>query len=310
MATEPIRCPGCGAGDPSDANAAGVHTCIYCGTRYRLRGGVGHVIGSAEAAAQPRVAAAIAISLLVMGAGIAAFLVVDEAPPPDAPAPRQPAPRPPVEAPPSNPALAIEAATEAPTPEKVDATAEFVEHHRKESGGATWIYGMVTNTSPFVVDKVEVIAVLLGADGEELGTKSGFAKRDALGPGATSPVIVLLKDAPEFASIEWELDVDKATWVPEMVEGLRVEAGPPSRAQFGGWEAEGKVFHDGDTPARFVKVELQGWSADGKLLGVHDTYIKDDVLQPGDSSRFKHVGAMFDVSPARFEMVVEGRKAE
>lgn len=315
MATEPIRCPACGAGDPSEANAAGTHTCVYCGTRYRLRGGVGQVIaapgGGGPAQQRPQVAAAMALAVLVMGGGVAALFAVQEPVEPPAPAPvASSGDRQAVLPPATNPTLVTEAATEPPTPAEVPATAEFVEHHRKEAGGATWIYGMVTNTSPFVVDKIEVIAVLLDAEGKELGTKSGFAKRDALAPGATSPVIVLLKDAPAFASISWELDVDEASWVPEMVSGLRVEARPPSRGQFGGWETEGKVHNDGAVPARFVKVELQGWSADGKLLGVHDAYIKDDVLAAGESSRFKHVSANFDISPAKFELVVEGRKAE
>ncbi len=216
----------------------------------------------------------------------------------------------PLEAPPRNPTVALTpAATPEPEPE-VEATAEFVEHHRKDSGGALWVYGIVKNTSPFLVDKVEVIGVLLDADGKELGTEHGYANRDVLAPGATSPIVILLKDTPEFASISWELDVDKASYVPKTVSGLRVEASSPAPNSWGAWEAEGKVYNDGDQPAEFVKVELQGWSADDKLVGMGDSYAKGAVLKPGESARFKHVGVQFDVKPARFELHVEGRLAD
>ena len=218
--------------------------------------------------------------------------------------------RPALEAPPSNPTVALTpAATPEPEPE-VEATAEFAEHHRKNRGGALWVYGMVKNTSPFLVDKVEVIGVLMDADGKELGTEHGYANRDVLAPDATSPIVILLKDTPEFASISWELDVDKASYVPKTVSGLRVEASSPKPNNWGAWEAEGKVHNDGDQPAEFVKVEMQGWSADGKLIGIGDAYAKGDVLKPGQAARFKHVGVQFDQKPARFEMYVEGRLAD
>ncbi|MCO4769814.1 MAG: FxLYD domain-containing protein [Deltaproteobacteria bacterium] len=312
MSTEPIRCPACGAGDPSPANAAGVHTCVYCGTRYRLKGGVGHVLPAAGSAGPVRGAAVAALLLIVFVGALAGYLVVSPAPEPLAP-PRTPTPPTaptPLEAPASNPATTLVPSPRPAAAPAVAATAEFVEHHRKDSGGALWIYGMVTNTSPFLVDKVEVIGVLKDADGAELGTKNGFAKREVLAPGDSSPVVILVKDTPEFASISWELDVDKARWVPDLASDLRVEASTPTQNDWGGWQAEGKVHNEGDTPVKHVHVELQGWSADDKLIGIGDAYAKGDTLAPGESARFKHASVQFDQEPARFEMHVEGRVAE
>jgi len=315
MVTSSIRCPACGAADPSPADSAGVHACVYCGSRYRM-GLAGQVQvlerGPAQTAKLGLIVGAALLALLLAAAG--AFLALSPtpvegdgfAPEFDVDIPARPA----LEAPPSNPTVALTpAATPEPEPE-VEATAEFVEHHRKNSGGALWVYGMVKNTSPFLVDKVEVIGVLLDAEGKELGTEHGYANRDVLAPDATSPIVILLKDTPEFTSISWELDVDKASYVPKTVSGLRVEASAPAPNSWGAWEAEGKVHNDGDQPAEFVKVEMQGWSADGKLIGIGDAYAKGDVLKPGQSARFKHVGVQFDVKPARFEMYVEGRLAD
>jgi hypothetical protein len=314
MVTSSIRCPACGAADPSNADSKGVHACVYCGSRYRM-GLAGQAKVLERAPAQTaKVGLVVGIMLAVlMAAGIGFFVALRPSPDSvsfdpqldiDIPTPA------PLEAPPSNPTVALTpAATPEPEPE-VEATAEFVEHHRKDSGGALWVYGIVTNTSPFLVDKVEVIGVLLDAEGKELGTEHGYANRDVLAPGATSPIVILLKDTPEFASISWEIDVDKASYVPKTVSGLRVEASAPAANSWGAWESEGKVHNDGEQPAEFVKVEMQGWSADDKLIGIGAAYAKGDVLKPGESARFKHVGVQFDVKPARFEMYVEGRLAD
>lgn len=314
MSTSSIRCPACGAADPSDADSAGVHACVYCGSRYRMGlAGQVQVLSRAEGQDPRLIIFLLAAVAMLAVTGVVFFLLADAGSDPESYAPEvafDVPDRPELEAPPTNPSLALRPA-EVATPEpEVPATAEFVEHHRKTSGGALWVYGIVTNTSPFLVDKVEVIGVLMDAEGEELGTEHGYAARDVLAPGATSPVVILMQGPPEFASIAWEIDVDKATYVPKTVAGLRVEAGPPAANSWGAWEAEGKVYNDGDQPAKFVKVELQGWSADGELLGLGDAYAKGDVLKPGESTRFKHVGVQFDQDPASFEMHVEGRLAD
>ncbi len=310
MSTSSIRCPACGAADPSPADGDGVHACAYCGSRYRMG-----LAGQAQVLSRSPQGNAKLILVLVglLGAfGVVAgvFLASQggEQTPVDPVRAIRVVERE-LQAPPSNQTLALTPAAVAEPPAEVAATAEFVEHHRKLSGGALWVYGVVTNTSPFLVDKVEVIGVLKDAEGEELGTENGYAARDVLAPGASSPVVILLQGPPEFASITWEIDTDKASYVPKMVSGLRVEAGSPAPNSWGGWETEGRVHNDGDQPAEFVKVELQGWSEDGRLLGLGDAYAKGDVLQPGESARFKHVGVQFDEKPARFELYVEGRLA-
>lgn len=316
MPTSSIRCPACGAADPSPADAAGVHACVYCGSRYRmnLQGRATVLPGKAPPGTNPGKLFGAFMVALVLGAAITGFLAFRTEDEPEKPEVAfeldlESITGKEVEAPPQNEDVSLTPAEATPEPEP-DATATFEEHHRKNSGGALWIYGTTTNTSPFVVDKVEVIAVLKDAAGKELGTKSGFAARDALAPGATSPVTILLKDTPEFASLDWELDVDKASWVPKMVSGLRVEAGSPTKNSWGAWEVEGKVHNEGSQSAKFVKVEMSGWSAQDKLLGLGDAYTKGKVLKPGASARFKHVGVHFDVDPTRFELHVEGRVAD
>ncbi|HET6582639.1 MAG TPA: hypothetical protein VFG69_04315, partial [Nannocystaceae bacterium] len=71
MSTEAIVCPTCGAADSSRPDAQGLHTCVYCGVRYRLTGGVPtRLVAGAPA---PAVATSRGV---VVGATIAAIVLV------------------------------------------------------------------------------------------------------------------------------------------------------------------------------------------------------------------------------------------
>ena len=325
MVTRPLRCPACGAADTSTADGAGVNACAWCGSRYRVDlQGTAHVLAPVG---QPSRAVLVALFVagLLMALGVVAGALVatktsdpggssDVGTPPAVSVeipPIAPTGRPPLEAPSENPSLSLTPAPQTVQEPAAPATATFEEHHRKTRGASVWIYGIATNTSPFVVRKIEVIAVLIGADGAELGTRSGYTARDVLGPGDSSPVTVLVTDAPASQDLRFELSVSEAAYVPALASGLRIEAGAPEQHDtFGNWAVEGRVFNDGDVAARFVKVELQGWSADGKLLGYGDAYAKDTIVQPGASARFKHANQHFAEPPARFELYAEGRPVD
>ena len=113
-------------------------------------------------------------------------------------------------------------------PEPVVAASASFEFHRTQPGYKTSYYalGVVTNTSPFVINKPKVIAVLLDADDKELGTSFGYAERDTIAPGQSSPIKVLIKDPPEHTAVRYEVVPRKASYIPETVAGLRVEVAP------------------------------------------------------------------------------------
>jgi hypothetical protein len=312
-----ITCPACGAADPGASSGPGTHACQYCGARYRLDA-TGHV----HAVATPNSSAGLVLALVAAAAGlvclvgaIVAVIVLRTADADsdydmpdieldlsglDASTPAQAAPL-------AGVGVAVELA--APTPAPV-ASAEFVEHsQRTASDGSLWILGMLTNTSDFALDTTEVIAVLRDEAGEELGTHSGYSKRDVLAAGEASPVQILVQDAPTFSSIAYEVDADVPMFLPARVEGLRVEARPATNTGWG-LEIEGKVHHDGTVPAKFVEIEVQAWDADGKLVGLSNAYAKGDVLKPGQSARWKVLGLSSASKVARMELFVDGRPAD
>jgi hypothetical protein len=310
-------------------DAHGEYRCIYCGTRFR------HTAASAPAArpATPPVVANVAANkssagvvliaagvLILAAAGAAFFLVLA---PSESTAVQSSASKPtavsvpaiePTLAPTHTPPPTISAPVPevaAPEPE-APASASF-EFHRTQSGYQTSFYslGFVTNTSPFVIDKPKVIAVLLDAQGKELGTDFGFAERDVLAPNERSPIKILISDPPEHASIRYEIVARKSSYIPAQAEGLRIEPMPARPAQFGKdtWELEGKVHNEGTQSARFVSIEIQALDASGKLVGLATTYADSEVLAPGGMARYSTQLMLADKAD-HFEFALSNRIAE
>ncbi len=323
MPAEALSCPTCNANDSSRPDAQGLHTCVYCGVRYRITGGTPKALTPKGTTPSPRgpttaiivgavvAAAAIGAAVIVLGKapakssasdrGVPTIVVPSTATPTSASA-LSPVTPPTVTAP--NPTVVVEAPAD-PVPE-APATAHFELHHRRPSSGTTfYATGYVTNDSPYVIERPKITVVLKNDAGVEVGTAFGFAD-EVMAPGATQAAELLVMNPPAFTTIEFEIVPKKATYIPPRVEGLRVEPGPIEPAAFGnGFSAHGKVY-GGTVPARFVHIQALAFDGAGKLLGIDDAYANGEVLQPGDSARFDLPIQPFSEKPARWEFSVVG----
>lgn len=310
MAAQSIRCPGCGAQSSTSAHDHELRTCSYCGTQYvpgSLSGGEVH----GRAKSLPRTGARLALGL---GAAIASIAVLGAVSgyvltrPSATPRIASPQPRT-ANSVERNERSSVEPA-EADEPE-VPATATFeFDGTRPSVKTSVYALGWVTNTSPFTIDKPAVNAVLLDKQGQELGLFKGFAQIDVLGPHERAPVSVLIKDPPAYDQMKFEVVPRKASYIPDMVTGLKVEAAAPTRAPFGhGWKLTGKVVHEGTEPAKFVKIVAMGLDEQGKLLGVHFTYADAQNLAPGQTARWSVPSAVFAADPAKFDFTVSATVA-
>ncbi len=331
MAVESLRCPTCGAADNSRADAAGVHACSYCNVRYRPTAAGGVSLGRFGPVARGRVVA-VAVALSA-GAGTMGFLVarqsVTVAPVAPAPVASLVEPRlagssgpavagssPPAVAgssPPtvagSNPAATVVVSQGAPEAE-VPAQARFEFHHTRPSAGSSfYAIGWVINDSPFTIDMPKITAVLMDPAGKEVGTAFGFAV-DLVGPGERVPASILVSDPPAHAKVNYELVPRKASYVPPVVEGLRLEPGDVVRDEFGfGYRVSGKVHHEGREPAKFVQIRVLAKDAEGKLLGIDESFADAEVLAPGASARFTVRMLRYAAAPVSFDFAVSGRTA-
>jgi hypothetical protein len=287
MPAEAIVCPTCGGADASRPDAHGLHTCQYCGVRYRITGGV-----AARLVAPPTTAAPPS-RRTVLGRASVPPAPVD---PPLAPiAAGSPAAR--------GGSASVSVAAPGPT------TATFeLEHRRPSAGTSFYAIGWVTNTSAHAIDKPKVVVVLRDAAGKEVGTGFGFTEVDELAPGERVPISVLVQNPPAFATIDAEVHARPSSYARARVEGLRVEASAPKSDGFG-TRVEGKVHHEGTAPARFVRIDVRAFDAQDKLLGLDTTYADAEVLAPGASARWQAFLLDYEAAAARFEFTVEAMPA-
>lgn len=331
MSTEVLACPSCRAPGPTGPDARGEYLCIYCGTRFHRTPTVswpgangpsvpGPVVVNVTApapASGSTAAVLIGAGLIVLlAAGMAFFLLLAPGevsvsqPSPPAQLPAIAPTSSPTHTPPSTISAPVPQ-IEAPEPEPpASATFEF---QRTQTGYQTSFYalGFVVNTSPFVIDKPKVIAVMLDAEGNEVGTDFGFAERDVLAPEERSPIKILISEPPKHASIRYEVIVRKASYIPTQAQGLRIEPMPPRPAQFGAdtWEIEGKIHNEGTQSAKFVSVEIQALDSEGKLVGLGTTYADAEVLAPGGMARYSCQVTLADEAD-HFEFAIGSRVVE
>lgn len=273
MSTELLSCPACGAA-ASLPPAGSIGTCSFCGARYRVSGGHALEVAGGRSAGRSLVGMiGVAAALVVAVAG--AVLVLRRAEPASTH---------------THAAKSVD-----PTQRPVDAldpaaqaSAKFTFHHlRKGAGGDLSLFGEVKNDSETIINKPEVIAVLRDAGGAELRTASGYAERDHLLPGATSPIQIRVDDPPAYTALSYEVVARKASYVPVYVAGLVVEPVAPRAASLGMVELTGKVKNTGAKAARFVHIEALALDAEGKILGIDSSYAKADVLRPGEEARYR-----------------------
>ena len=333
MPTEALICPSCQAPVTSGPNADGDYTCGYCSTMFRRSVAQSPPVVVANSSGSPGgaqtqtankntgvVAGVIAAVLLMAGAIGALALMPAEAQDPSRPEVPSPSPVEPLSsAPVTTPVANPNPRASAPAPAKVKVEPEVApsatfEFHSKygSSGTSYYILGEVTNTSPFAIGQPKVNVVLLDAQGQEVGTDFGFAEADALDAGASAPIKILVSDPPEHAEIRYELVPKKPFYIPAKVSGLRVEPMPPKAARFGNnrFEIEGKVFNEGEQPAKFVEVVIKGVNAEGKIVGLDSTYADGDVLAPGSMARFKALSVATSGPVDHFEFSVDARPAD
>jgi len=187
-------------------------------------------------------------------------------------------------------------------------TLTFEPQGRKSgSEGSYYVLGMVKNTSPFPVDKPRVVASLRGR-ASVLATREGYAERDLLAPGESSPVKILMDALPPHAEVVYEVSASRTLYDPGAVPGLKVEQEGEPKQNFGTWEISGTVKNEGKVAAGLIKVELVIRNDAGAMIGLESAYPDTAKLEPGQSARFT-ANVMVDEKPVKVGLSVSARPA-
>ncbi|WP_110514884.1 serine/threonine-protein kinase [Herpetosiphon llansteffanensis] len=159
---------------------------------------------------------------------------------------------------------------------------------KREAGSTTLIYGMVTNNTDIGKSAVKIEATFLAND-KEVEFETGYSVLGVLGPGERAPWILVLNDAPEYQTVNYEIfGMDNSYASPIDYRDLRVddvEIKPDGLF----YEATGKITNTGKKRTKTLMIYLVTYNDKDEILGV-------DTIMPGNSSLSPDATARFEAS--------------
>lgn len=182
-------------------------------------------------------------------------------------------------------------------------------NHFTASTGSLYVVGEVENTSEQTYQEVEVTVHLLDASGTELSRESWGTKTSLLRPGETSPVLVIFDNPPPgWSEMRTEVTAKPADfYLTYVYTDFTISQDAGGVPTFGDYRITGTVANTGESTAQFVEVIGTLYDEAGTVLGVESTFLKEEVLEPGQTAPFDLVffgKAEGDV--ARHQVVAQG----
>jgi protein kinase-like protein len=185
-------------------------------------------------------------------------------------------------------------------------------------GDALWFFGEVRNDGAESREAVEVRVILRDSAGKEIASQTGFAHLSYLKPGEISSFNVLFNDndapAPKYADYTIEVRSRKADFQPRYtVRDLRVgDDLKVGRDTLGFLGISGRVYNDGEAPAKFVHLHAVFYDAGGAVVGVADTFAttgEDKIVPAGADAPFELQAIIFTGDPVRYRLFAQASKA-
>ncbi len=149
---------------------------------------------------------------------------------------------------------------------------------------------------------------LFDASGHRVGEQSGYGKVSTLGPGQSTPILVLYMQAPTFARADVKpIDPEAPTYddgeVPVSITEQSVA--PPVYGQVA---VVGTVKNSTAGTVKFVHVVVEGVDGAGAIVSLADGYATTTTLGAGAASGFNVSTGTFQVEvPAKYRVFAVAR---
>jgi hypothetical protein len=168
------------------------------------------------------------------------------------------------------------------------------------------IVGEVKNTLSSNVDYVKIIATYYDSSHTVIGTEYTYTTVDVLKSNQKSPFeLSSYPDKINPASYTLTLDYDVTDTEP--FSGLTILSNTPSTDSLGYYNIVGEVKNNGVTEASYVKIIGTYYDSIGKVVGQSFTYSTSDTIAVGDTSPFELSSYPLMITPARYELQIQGR---
>lgn len=178
------------------------------------------------------------------------------------------------------------------------------------SRGDILVLGQVSNDAELPMSFVRVRALIYGPDDRLLTEQDTFLATDLLEPGEFAPFVITLAEGfpPNTlrfelaASASYETIGDTSFYGPDNFEVL-ADADFDDASML---SIFGEVSNIGEETANLVKVITTVFDEEGNVIGVANSLVEQQRLEPNETTRFSLDLAEVDGAPANFLISVQG----
>jgi hypothetical protein len=175
-----------------------------------------------------------------------------------------------------------------------------VREGRTSIGGLFWL-ATYTNSGTVPIADPSAVASLFDATGKRVAEQPGYAVKKLLAPGESTPMLILVANAPKFAKAVVNLRDPEAPRYARDVLTPAVKEFTVGKGRFGR-SAVGTVRNDQQTALRFIQIVVVGRDAQGDIVSYADGYATAKQLAPGQESGFDISLGTFEIEkPAKWE---------
>lgn len=170
----------------------------------------------------------------------------------------------------------------------------------KKGGRGTTHFWIVTyeNAGETPIGTPRARVSLFDASGRRVVEQVGHAVRKHLGPGESTPILVLAMNAPTFARAEIAaVEPDAPSAYDAGQTAIEVVDFQASKSGLSHTNLTGTVKNTSPTRVRFVEIVATGLDADGEVVGYATTFATDKEIAAGGASGFKLSSGTFDAEP-------------
>ena len=199
----------------------------------------------------------------------------------------------------------------AKTPQAADPNAEdeftLSNIGSRRAGTTLLMYGMVTNNTDTPKSAIKIEATFL-VDNKEVDFETGYGVLAVVNPGERAPWILVLSEAPEYQTIEYEVfglnnALGSAFEYPDLkIDELEIS---PDGIFY---EVTGKITNTGGKRTRTIIIYLVTYNEKDEIIGVDTITPGNSTLSPDATARFEG-SVLFSPSQykiARYETYVRG----
>lgn len=177
--------------------------------------------------------------------------------------------------------------------------------------GNLWILGEVQNSSDLAVEQVQVAAILLNEQGEEIARQETFVALDLIDPGQYAPFALLFEPpVPHFSNYQVFVQHAVPAYVGSYYRDLQVNRLESDQERYAAYTVAGAVLNTGPEEAVSVQVVLTAYDSLDRVVAMRKIDPDYTVVPRGGETNFTAILTPLGGPITRVEAVAQGRRLQ